>query len=141
MATKKPAVPQSSSHKCPNCSCKVQFSPSTNLCGHCRLGRPCHALPQSSPLPISIHKTPAHVNFKILVDVNGKQFGTAQDDEKSALIVRRVNQGPAFDAMVEALHELIHTHPSTGNNDTWTRIQESAITKARAALKLAQEVK
>lgn len=66
------------------------------------------------------------------------------DEKDAALIVRRVNQGPAFDAMVEAIDEalgnlnaacnddeLINQHPTIG----------AALVGLSAALKLAQEVK
>lgn len=47
---KAPKVPvDTSPKKCPSCPCTAHYSPSTNLCGHCRMGFPC---PAKAPAPV-----------------------------------------------------------------------------------------
>lgn len=60
--------------------------------------------------------------------------------DNAALIVRRVNQGPAFDAMLAALNELI-VPISESSSPIYSDEFRSRQARARAAKKLAEDSK
>lgn len=87
-----------------------------------------HAAPQSSPLPWRI-------SDGYFVDDDGKEI--IFTPELKTLTIRRVNQGPSFDGMLDALEDMA-TVGERCNDDGPT--QEKA-RRAYAALKLARGVK
>ena len=108
------------------------------------------AAPKSSPLPWEAvgnittgrkiqtagRMAVAFIPQKYADDGSCPQEYQDQADADQALIVRRVNQGPAFDAMVEALELCVVGLEPVGDASDTPGI---AYRKARAALKLVQE--
>lgn len=114
------------------------------------------AAPQSSPLPHPLASAIGEAWRRYRALFGQPPHGT--DQQIAALldllpnddpIVRRVNQGPAFDAMEKALKALCawQDHPSlTGLPEgapvaEWAPSFDKTVKMVHAALKLAQEVK
>lgn len=144
MKSKKPAAPQSSPLPC------VCHTERRIRLGNIHSG-PC----DPSPLPNDwyVHQSPDAPGRSFIciprVDNNvAEVFGKDAKERKAraVLIVRRVNQAPAFDAMEKALDRLAETSQwsvSSGVNET-AQMRANfnhAIEAAHAALKLAQEAK
>lgn len=99
-----------------------------------------HAKPQSSPLPLPVVVEEWKDGAIRLTCESGAgdayfiiQKPTANDREVLAEIVRRVNQGPPFDAMLAFL-ELLR-----GSRDFKVRMSDQANDELDIALKLVQE--
>lgn len=123
--------------------CRNKFRGGGSFCPDCLKNS---AASQSSPLLCSYYKlkndNPDRYADSWQIVQGDFALATALSDEKAALIVRRVNQGPAFDAVLYALKlawEAMQDYQVTGRvNDI---LHGSAHTAATDAIKLAQEVK
>lgn len=122
MATKKSAAPKKRGY------CGI---PNNDICGKYHAhAQP--AAPQSSPLPWR----ESDAGPKRLVDKNGFTVfypASLSKHENTPLVIRRVNRGPAFDAMIEALEKI--------SDGAYSLERDEMEMIACAALKLAQEVK
>jgi hypothetical protein len=127
MKNKKPAV------KCIPCET------SSILCPRHELPKP--AAPKSSPLPFKIMRVvedepeegeSGTIYRYNVMDSYGKEVVWTWDKDYAELIVRRVNQGPAFDAMFRALENQMKIVDELGLDGH---------DEARAAIKLARAVR
>lgn len=101
------------------------------------------AAPKSSPLPWRIVGIDPHDDMTVITGDDSLSLARCEYRTDAAIIVRRVNQGPAFDAMVEVCLTLSSLAPSAEGLGGHAPIGAFFIAaeRARAALKLAQEAR
>lgn len=110
------------------------------------------AAPQSSPLPwdtaegangdvLITCQHPRGIDDDVAHVYGGNDAETAKAWENAALIVRRVNQGPAFDAMFRELTRLERVLCDRATDAGHGPDNDIDVTMCRAALRLAQEVR